>query len=687
MKNKKFYSVIAAIAIACSQAVVPAFAEGAAINGDWVDTSSMTPVYESESVTTTNYGAVFSEDCAGDSIMEFSVEMKGNYQIHSYYNNPYFNGVLIQTSWGNKNATTGLTNQENGKHIQYHYYNTSTAKAANGWLTGADATYPKYAEGAKIAFRVQVKNGVVSTWAADLDDAEGKAVEAPVYCYLGSYTYPAGKYSTEPGSARLYTTAAQTLTDVKIYSLSSSAIVDITGANAAKLVLSDAPSQELAAGDITLTDSFGKVIAATGIEKVSDTEYALAFAESLKAGVIYSADVDAVNAIGGGYLENSDYYMDAALNLDFNDESWKDYVGVYASGNINKAPTGALCKNNQIELQETYAIITNDTYESNSIIEFDGMITSNNTAGEGSAYLQINKNAESYSETNTEHNYNAFRIFYHSTGKKPQYFKRQDGKWAYANKTFSDNVIVNNDVMYNFRIVTEGTKVSLYMKEATSNGDYVLAGTYTNADMKTNDGRIELSANNTSSANGANYDNIRVYETNSNAIAAMHNNVITVDYSVEPAEVLTAENIQVTKSDDSAATVSSVTRTGVTTYEIALEDVVVGETYTVSSAVKNIYGADLKDAEIVAPEQEKLGFTLIPGVESTKAVITGATMAPDATVIFAVYNSTGLENVDVKNMSEIDAETNSFTFGGVAEGQTCALYIWDSLTGMVPLVK
>ena len=82
-----------------------------------------------------------------------------------------------------------------------------------------------------------------------------------------------------------------------------------------------------------------------------------------------------------------------------------------------------------------------------------------------------------------------------------------------------------------------------------------------------------------------------------------------------------------------------------------------------------------------------MGFTLTPGAESTKAVITGASMASDATVIFAVYNSTGLENVTVKNMSEIDADTNSFTFGGVAEGQTCALYIWDSLTGMVPLVK
>ena len=85
MKCKKFYSIFAAIAIACSQAVVPAFATETTPNGDWIDTSSMTPVYENDSVTTTNYGAVLAEDCAGDSIIEFSVEMKGNYQIHSYY--------------------------------------------------------------------------------------------------------------------------------------------------------------------------------------------------------------------------------------------------------------------------------------------------------------------------------------------------------------------------------------------------------------------------------------------------------------------------------------------------------------------------------------------------------------------------------------------------------------------------
>ena len=351
MKNKKFYSILAAFAIACSQLVVPAFATENAVNGDWTDTSSMTPVYERESVTTTNYGAVLAEDCAGDCIIDFSVEMAGNYQVHAYYNTPYFAGALIQTNWSVKNANTGLSNQDNGKHVQYHYYNTSTSKAANGWLTGADTTYPQYAEGAKIAFRVQVKNGVVSTWAADLDDVEGNAVQTPVYSYLGSYTYPAGKYSTAPGVARLYTTVAQTLTDVKVYSLSSSAIIDITGINTAKLSLSDGTSEELAAGDVVLTDSFGTAITATEIEKVTDTEYNLTFVDGLKSGVIYSLTVNAVNTLGGDYIENSDYFMNAALDLDFSDDSWKDYVGVYANGNINKAPTGALCKNNQIELQ------------------------------------------------------------------------------------------------------------------------------------------------------------------------------------------------------------------------------------------------------------------------------------------------------------------------------------------------
>ena len=41
------------------------------------------------------------------------------------------------------------------------------------------------------------------------------------------------------------------------------------------------------------------------------------------------------------------------------------------------------------------------------------------------------------------------------------------------------------------------------------------------------------------------------------------------------------------------------------TYEIALDGVVEGETYTVSSAIKNIYGADLKETDVVAPEQKE----------------------------------------------------------------------------------
>ena len=76
----KFKSLLITAAIAICAAVAPPVM--AAPTGDWIDTSSMTPVYESESVTTTNYGAVLTNDCAGDSIIEFSVEMTGRYQIH-----------------------------------------------------------------------------------------------------------------------------------------------------------------------------------------------------------------------------------------------------------------------------------------------------------------------------------------------------------------------------------------------------------------------------------------------------------------------------------------------------------------------------------------------------------------------------------------------------------------------------
>lgn len=680
MKCKKFYSIFAAIAIACSQVVVPAFATETTPNGDWIDTSSMTPVYEVDSYSSkSTWGTITSDKKMIDFIVDFSVTMSTNdrYQIGRVLGDTSPKWVDIRQIWATdtrkEGDTTGST-QSFGKHVQ-------RLQPSGGWFDTreADADYPIYTDGKNIAFRLQVKDGTLSLWAAELDETG-----AGDYKYAGNYTYNGLK--NQYGLVTLIIGSANDeVTNIKMYNLASDAEIEIENATTAALTLSDAPSEELEAGDITLTDSFGTTITATGIEKVSDTKYTLTFADSLQAGVIYSGEVDAVNTLGGTYLENTDYYMNAALDVDFDDELWKDYIGVYASGNINN-PTNALWKNNQIELQETYSVITKDSYESNSIIEFDGMITTANNAETNKAKLQLNKNAEQYSE-GVSKDFNSIWIYDHDTGKKPQYFLKQNGIWALKNLTFNGEAIVKRGTMYSFRVVTAGTTVSLYMKEATSNSDYAFVGTYSNEAMKTNDGRIELCANNTGSINGAIYDNIRVYETDSVATAEMKNNVITVNYSVEPSAVLTAENVTVTKSDDSAATVVGVTRTGVTTYEIALEEVEGGETYTVASTVKNIYGADLKEAEVQAPETEELGYTLTTGTESTTAVIEGAATAPDAVVIFAVYDGVCLENITVKKMSQIDTATNSFTFGGVAEGQTGRLYIWDSLTGLEPLVK
>ncbi len=343
----KLKSLLITAAIAICAIVAPPVM--AAPTGDWIDTSLMTPVYESESVTTTNYGAVLAEDCAGDCIIDFSVEMTGRYQIHANYNSPYFNGVLIQTDWGTKNATTGLSSQDNGKHIQYHYYNTSTSKTANGWLTGADTTYPKYSEGAKIAFRVQVKNGVVSTWAADLDDEEGNAIATPVYSYLGSYKYPAGQYSTAPGVARLYTTVAQTLTDIKVYSLKGEMKTD-TPILAKKDSSFDVeftlePERELMAEDFVLTDSEGnEVSGAVSSVSGSGCNYTITLGQWLEFGEEYTLSlIDGISTIQGFDIQSTILTTEEKprYKLEITDIAVSsDTVTVSVTRNVNETVSG-----------------------------------------------------------------------------------------------------------------------------------------------------------------------------------------------------------------------------------------------------------------------------------------------------------------------------------------------------------
>lgn len=686
MKVKKICTLFAAFAIACVQATVPAFATETTQNGDWIDTTNMTPVYEKESVTTTSSAnRINIEACPGDAIIEYEVSMNGQYQIVAYYDTVNYVGALIQQNWINP-GNDGESNQDKGKHVQYYFYSTVKPGAKNGWLTGADSIVPAYESGAKIAFRIQIKGGVVSAWAADLDDEAGNLVDTPVYCYLGSYTYPAAELNTEPGMVSIRTASAQTVSNIKVYSLSEEAAVEIIDANKAVLTISAATADVLNASDVTLTDSFGRSVAATEIEKVSDTKYTLTFSENLEEGVIYSLELDALTNIGAKYLTNSDNWLAPSLDVDFSDESWTDYFGLYSSGNINGTQTTALCKNNQIELQETYALITKDTYAANSIIEFDGMITTENTADANGAKLQINTSADSYTTTDAKHSFNSVWIFDHDTGKKPQYFLNTNGSYTLANKSFSSEAIVKRGTMYSFRLKKIGTTMSLYMKEAGSPEDYSLVGTYSNDQMKTNTGRIEFCANNTSNYNGANFDNIRVIELNATAGAAAEENGIAIEYSSEPASVLTVEDFTVTASNGDVVTPTSVTRIGVKTYELTFDMLTVGETYTVTANEADIYGMPLANATAEV-EDTKLSYELEVGTDSTKAIINNAETAPDAAVIFAVYDGTLLDSVTIKNMSEIDVATNSFTFGGVAEGKNCTLLIWDSMTGIKPLVE
>ena len=163
--------ITAALAI-CVQMAPPAWA---APTGDWIDTSSMTPVYTAENLSVTASGAVEADVNITDFIIDFEVAMNGRYVVRRNIDGTVKNWIDIRQSWATE-AREGSTTQGTGRHVQQ-------VVNANGWFdrTNVDPDYPLYTT-ENIGFRLQTKNGTISLWAADLD-AEGE----PAYKYAGIF--------------------------------------------------------------------------------------------------------------------------------------------------------------------------------------------------------------------------------------------------------------------------------------------------------------------------------------------------------------------------------------------------------------------------------------------------------------------------------------------------------------------
>lgn len=291
----KFKSLLITAAIAiCVQMAPPALA---APTGDWIDTSSMTPVYSEENLAVTASGTIETNVSVTDFIIDFEVEMSGRYMIKRNIGGTVKNWIDIRQTWATE-AREGTTTQGTGRHVQQ-------VVNANGWFVrdDVDADYPLYTT-ENIGFRVQTKNGTISLWAADLD-ADG----GPVYKYAGYYTHDNAK--NKLGTVQLWCDTAQTVKSVKVYSLTcemeTDAEISAKKGSSFDVEFTLEPERALTAADFVLKDSEGSVVSgAISAVSGSGCDYTLTLGEWLDFGEEYTLSlVDGIATVQGFAIQSA----------------------------------------------------------------------------------------------------------------------------------------------------------------------------------------------------------------------------------------------------------------------------------------------------------------------------------------------------------------------------------------------
>lgn len=323
--------ITAALAI-CVQMAPPALA---APTGDWIDTSSMTPVYTAENLSVTASGAVEADVNITDFIIDFEVAMNGRYVVRRNIDGTVKNWIDIRQSWATE-AREGSTTQGTGRHVQQ-------VVNANGWFdrTNVDPDYPLYTT-ENIGFRLQTKNGTISLWAADLD-AEGE----PAYKYAGSYTHDNAK--NKKGTLQIWCDTAQTIKSIKVYSLKgemkTDAEISAKKGSVFDVEFSVEPEITLTEADFVLKNSEGnEVVGAIGTVSGDGCNYTITLGEWLEFGEEYTLSlVDGINTVQGFGIEGAMLTTEDAprYKLEITDVAVSsEEVTVSATKNVNETISG-----------------------------------------------------------------------------------------------------------------------------------------------------------------------------------------------------------------------------------------------------------------------------------------------------------------------------------------------------------
>ncbi|MBO5060807.1 MAG: hypothetical protein J6C82_07835 [Clostridia bacterium] len=302
MKLKRFNGMLAALAVICTQITAPALA---APNGDWTDTSELSPVYEAASTTLSAGGLITTDNAYGDFIIEFEVNFAAGdrFQFRKVVDESVKTLAYMQQNWVS-------ANQAAGKHIQYLLSVNGATK--NGWFakyTDSDSDFPDYTAGHNVLLRFQTKGTTMSYWAADLGTAE-EPVENPVYKYGGSHTQDEVAMVGQP---QIYSMQAQTVKNLKVYSLEgaievTSSEISVKPGCSFDIEFSLEPQRALTAADFVLKDKEGNTVDAIGEASGSGKEYTVTLDDWLLYDTAYTLEVAAgVKTVQGYAISGCDF--------------------------------------------------------------------------------------------------------------------------------------------------------------------------------------------------------------------------------------------------------------------------------------------------------------------------------------------------------------------------------------------
>ncbi|MBP3359304.1 MAG: hypothetical protein J6N52_00495 [Clostridia bacterium] len=381
--------------------------------------------------------------------------------------------------------------------------------------------------------------------------------------------------------------------------------------------------------------------------------------------------------------------MEPAVDVDFSNEEWKQYL------TINEGADAIAAQNGKLEMRYNWELNTREMY-ADAVLEFDvcfdqatNLTITTNQDGRTYNYYYINLEEESL---------RVHRIVDKNGGN-----------------VIPDGIIDSGGevekmvpgITYRMRIETVRDTVSVYIKKADES-EYLYEGKFQSSGLVQTSGYTKIRFNEPpGGALAATLDNIQIYDLNSkmsiaeNSVSAKINSSFKISFSEAPSEILTAQDFELYNADGTLIdAIGSVTGSG-KDYTVTLKSWLEYETqYTLKLKEGFIteqgYAINTK-ADFVTAALPKYELDIddvivdySDGTVNVEAELSrNIRQAVNAAAVCGVYKIT--DNIEecigvrVGTAENVDQDIFSLTFGAINTEETelaVRIYAFDSLDSM-----